>query len=334
MASGALSNPAALPTFLPAPGFVEYHDRAFLRVTGADATRWLNGMVTNAAGALTPGEGNYNFLLNAQGRIQGDCLLYREPGLADEPTFLLATDAAQVAVLQGHLDKYIIMDDVELTPAFPDQTSLLLLAPHFGTDLAPLLHSLDLPRLDPLRLALADTPHGPVLLSTPAAGFVPRVELRAAAATLVSLRQALHTLGTPEISAETLEELRIFEGSPRFGTDIRDRELPQETGQIHALHFSKGCYLGQEIVERIRSRGQVHRTFTAFQLEGALPALPVPLEAEGKAVGELTSAALVPFADGPAPLALGYLRREAAGPQTVLHYAGGTARVRALPRSA
>ena len=90
-------------------------DRAFLRITGSDATRWLNGMVTNSIQSLQPGEGNYNFLLNAQGRIQGDCTIYREPG-AGEATFLLETDKSQLETIHQLLDKFIIMDDVELTP--------------------------------------------------------------------------------------------------------------------------------------------------------------------------------------------------------------------------
>src|SRR6201996_9087971 len=88
-------------------------DRAFLRVTGADATRWLNGMVTNSVQALAPGEGCYNFLLNAQGRILGDCTIYREPG--EPATYLIEIASSQLELIQQHLDRFIIMDDVELT---------------------------------------------------------------------------------------------------------------------------------------------------------------------------------------------------------------------------
>src|ERR1700746_628694 len=90
-------------------------DRAFLRVTGSDATRWLNGMVTNSIQALAPGEGCYNFLLNAQGRILADCTIYREPDPAEPPSFLLEAHSSQLAAIRTHLDHFIIMDDVELT---------------------------------------------------------------------------------------------------------------------------------------------------------------------------------------------------------------------------
>jgi folate-binding protein YgfZ len=286
-------------------------DRAFLRITGSDATRWLNGMVTNSIQSLQPGEGNYNFLLNAQGRIQGDCTIYREP--ASEPaTFLLATDASQIETITQTLDRFIIMDDVELTPAYTDESSLLL----FGPESPAALIKLSLPALEPLRLANASTEHGPIILLTPAKVSVPVFELRAPTAILASLRAALNL---QEASSQTLEDLRILEATPRFGTDIRDRDLPQETAQTHALHFAKGCYLGQEIVERIRSRGQVHRTFAQFELSGSLPTLPATLEANGKPAGELTSATNL----GDRILALGYIRREFLGAN--LTYPNGTA---------
>lgn len=305
-----------------AAGYASITDRALLRVTGADAARWLNGMVTNAILTLAPGEGCYNFLLNAQGRIHGDCTIYREFS-GDAATFLLATSAAQVEAIQQHLDHFIIMDDVELTPAHGEESGMLIV----GKEAPAVLTRLGLPAVDPLRLVHADTEHGPVVMFTPAAGSVPRFELRAPTATLDSLRAAL---AIPEVSAEVLEYLRLLEATPLYGQDIRNsetaRDLPQETAQDHALHFAKGCYLGQEIVERIHSRGQVHRQFMAFRLTGELPAtLPAPLEAAGKLAGELTSVALVPLVEGAELVALGYARREALDTRQPLTYPGGTA---------
>ena len=314
--------PNELAVVLEAAGSFPITGRAFLRVTGSDAARWLNGMVSNSIQTLEPGQGNYNFLLNAQGRVQGDATVYRET-TAEPAEFLLATSGTQVETIQKHLDHFIIMDDVELTRAYTDEAGLLIL----GKEASAVLGSLGLPAIDPLRLVHADTEHGPVLLLTPAAGRVPAYELRGDAATLAGLRNALQI---PEVSAEAIEFLRLIEGRPLYGQDIRNtesaRDLPQETGQAHALHFAKGCYLGQEIVERIRSRGQVHRRFTAFRLAGELPqTLPAPLQAGGKPAGELTSAALVPLAEGPVLLALGYVRQEAIDAKLELTYPGGIA---------
>jgi folate-binding protein YgfZ len=313
-----MTEAAQLDAILHGAAFAPITDRAFLRVTGADATRWLNGMVTNNIAALAPGEGNYNFLLNAQGRIQGDSTIYREPG--DGPaTFLLETQNWQLESIHKTLDHFIIMDDVELTPAFADEASLQLLGPE-----APaVLTRLSLPVLDPLHMANSDTPHGPVLLYTPSAGIVPSFTLRGDTNTLVVLCGL--AINAPAISVPALEALRILEARPRYGTDVRNTEtakdLPQETGQTHALHFAKGCYLGQEIVERIRSRGQVHRQFTQFTLTGEMPTLPASLEANGKPAGELTSAAQI----GDTIYALGYARREALDTHLPLAYPGGTA---------
>ncbi len=134
--------------------------------------------------------------------------------------------------------------------------------------------------------------------------------------------------GARPAGAAALNLFRISRGIPQFGVDIRERDLPQETGQTRALNFTKGCYLGQEIVERIRSRGAVHRQFTAFAVEGALPAPGAKILAgennDEKEVGEITSSAILPLAGGDRPVALGYLRREAAGKR--LH--AGTAKLK------
>jgi folate-binding protein YgfZ len=320
-----------------AAGFVPAQDSVLLRITGSDATRWLNGMVSNSIQSLRPGEGNYNFLLNAQGHILGDAMVYREPE-PEPPTFLLTTTASQMETIRGHLDRFIIMDDVEVQPAEDYPAGLLIL----GRQAAGTLAALSLPIIERSRLALTDTQHGRLLLLSPARGETPVYELRSTPATIAGVQSALQRLHVPQISSAALEWLRLLEARPLFGKDIRNTEtahdLPQETAQQHALHFAKGCYLGQEIVERIRSRGQVHRRFTAFRLQGELPAtLPAPLEMDGKPAGELTSAGLAPLPEGPALLGLGYLRQaarkpdlgqEASGAAQPLTYPGGVA----LPR--
>jgi folate-binding protein YgfZ len=284
-------------------------DRAFLRVTGADATRWLNGMVTNNIAALTPGQGNYNFLLNAQGRIQGDCTIYRE--LGDGPaTYLLETDKSQMETIQTHLDKFIIMDDVELQPALTDKLGTLVIG-------SGAIGTLDVGLMwptQPISITQATDIFGdPLILSVAKDQY----EIWGDESTITWL----HSLGDRQLSPETLEAHRILSGVPKFGVDITEKYLPQETAQTHALHFSKGCYLGQEIVERIHSRGQVHRTFTQFTLTGEIPRLPATLESNGKPAGELTSAALI---DGTI-YALGYARREFLDTNQPLSYPGGNA---------
>jgi folate-binding protein YgfZ len=301
--------------------------RAFLRVTGPDATRWLNGMVTNNIKDLAPGAGTYNFLLNAQGRIQGDCTIYREADIA-EAAYLLVTDSNQFETIHQLLDRFIIMDEVELTPVNVELDSLLILGEHADE----VMESLNLPVLGGLQMAsAAGAAEAPILILAPHSLFLPRYEVYGATSDITALRDRLrNVLGLPEVAPATIEQYRLLEARPIFGQDIRDRDLPQETGQTQALHFSKGCYVGQEIVERIHSRGNVHRIFSVFELEpedgaNTLPKLPAPLECNGKPAGELTSAAIVPLPGGSKLCALGYLRREAQESTLPITYPGGYA---------
>jgi folate-binding protein YgfZ len=312
-----MTEKAQFDAILHGAAFAPITDRAFLRITGPDATRWLNGMVTNNIKDLAPGQGNYNFLLNNQGRIMGDCTIYREPDAA-EPVFLLETDSAQIDTIQQLLDKFIIMDDVELAPHLTNAWGLFLL----GTDPSWVRHlAIDKPRENALMSGRLDG--HPVLILTKSSKIM---ELWFTTATPKDeTLQSMKSEGIMLVSPETLEAYRIYSGTPRYGIDIRNTEtakdLPQETAQTHALHFSKGCYLGQEIVERIHSRGQVHRTFAQFTLAGSLPTLPAVLEANGKTVGELTSVANI----NDTIIALGYARREALDTNQPLTYPGGTA---------
>ena len=324
-------------------------DRAFLRITGSDATRWLNGMVTNSIQSLQPGEGNYNFLLNAQGRIQGDCTIYREPG--EEPTFFLETDSSQLDPIHQLLDKFIIMDDVELTPGLHiighTAVGLTVLGPKSAALIHKLLSEINdadelshLPAPKPGTITFAQLPDKPsvffpflgrltrglVIVLSPPSQPVCHYELWFEEEhDRKRMVERMESSGAMILSSEALEANRILTSTPKYGQDIRNtetaRDLPQETAQTHALHFAKGCYLGQEIVERIRSRGQVHRTFTQFRLTGSLPELPAKLEANGKPAGELTSAIQI----GDVIIALGYARREALDTNQPLIYSGGTA---------
>jgi folate-binding protein YgfZ len=325
---------AQLAAIREAAAFAPVTDRAFLRITGPDAARWLNGMVTNSIQALAPGEGCYNFLLNAQGRIQGDCTIYCEAS-GDSASFLLVTTASQIETIQQHLDRFIIMDDVELT-VLEDLSGILIAGPQALTVVmalgtanhraAPCSPGAKGPTPQTLSLKQTVYAGAPVWLIHAFSPLVPRFEIWSDPSTISSILAELQSSHALAVSAAALEWLRMLEACPRYGVDIRERDLPQETGQSHALHFAKGCYLGQEIVERIRSRGQVHRQLTTFRLTGELPAaLPAPLESADKPAGELTSAALVPLPEGPTLLALGYARREALGAPQIFTYAGGIA---------
>ncbi len=132
--------------------------------------------------------------------------------------------------------------------------------------------------------------------------------------------------------------MRVLDGIPRYGVDITDRHLAQETSQTRALNFTKGCYLGQEIVERIRSRATVHRHLRQFSLQGETPVAPVDLhtEEDPAVIGQLTSIAEIRVPGFTQTLALGFVRVEALARKQRIVYPGGEAAVLesppALPR--
>jgi len=321
---------AQLDGLLTGAGVAPLDHTGWIRVTGGDRVRWLNGMVTNSIQQLATGEGCYNFVLNAQGRIQGDLTAF-----AEQDDLLLETDAERLPALMAWLDRYIIMDDVELSNLSDGRKGILVA----GAQAVSKLEGLGLPvgQLSTLRLQTTTWNDSALDIVHGHSPLVPRFELWGDSMTIVMISETLLAARATPISPQALEQLRILEGTPRYGVDIRNtetaRDLPQETGQTRALHFSKGCYLGQEIVERIHSRGNVHRTFSGFELMGALPEPGAILEADGKLVGELTSVAAIqlPRGNGPIQLALGYVRREALERGLPLEFPGGNATPISLP---
>jgi folate-binding protein YgfZ len=303
------------------------HDLGWLRrvpVRGEDRFRWLSGMVTNTVKDLAPGAGAWNLVLNAQGRIQGDLTIWRE---TDDLELEMAAD--QYDRLLAHLDHFIIMDDVELGGAKSvEETAVGLTGPKAGE----ILGRMGLPVLnEPLTQARAEFEGTPVLLRRGYGVLAEHYAIWIPAARVSILWQALTAAGAKPVGSAALEAFRIAEGIPAYGIDMVERDLPQETSQIRALHFSKGCYLGQEIVERIRSRGNVHRHLRSLQLDGPLPEPGTKLALDGAEAGHITSAAELPLPGGARVLALGMIRAEAEQRNLPFTYAAGeitgTARV-------
>ncbi len=292
--------------------------RARLVVTGRDRTRWLNGMVSNNIRDLAPGRGVYSFLLNAQGHILGDMYVFNRG-----ESFLIDTDRAQVDKLMQLLKKYIIMDQVVLAEA--GTTALGLEGPKSKDVLTRA--GIEPSELRPLEMEERIWNDAPIsLVHTLQGGYMLWLSSESAA----KLWEALTLAGATPTGAEALELWRILLGIPRYGIDIRERDLPQETGQGHALNFTKGCYIGQEIVERIRSRGAVHRRFVGFIFAGQAPPSGTKIQRDGREVGEITSVAVLPSGKA---VGLGYLRCEAGAPGTTINVGGVEAAVAELPFS-
>ncbi len=286
-------------------GLIDLSERGKIRVTGEDRVRLLHAMTTNHIEQLAPGEGCYAMLLNAQGRMLADL-----HALAFKDHLLLDTEPETREKVREHLDRYIIADDVTLEDLTQELATLAVEGPQSRTV------------LEKLGASVPEKLYGTAawgerlvarLSATGAEGYwiiLPR-------AAREELAAGLSAAGAVEASAEDVRAVRLENGRPRYGEDLTERFIINEAQLWRALHFNKGCYLGQEIVERVRSRGQVHRRLVRLRIEtDAVPPAGATLTVEGKPAGEITSAAYSPAFNAVA--ALGYVRDPYARPGAVL----------------
>ena len=255
--------------------------RGKIRMTGEDRARLLHAMTTNHVQQLQPWQGCYAFFLTAQGRTLGDVSI-----LCRDEDFLLDTEPETRAKLCEHLDKFIIADDVTLE----DLTDTLPTVAVEGPAAEEALRKAGAPVPD---AAYAGAPWG--------SSVVMRVSYTGGPGLFVFTPErdivigALERAGAVAADLEAANVVRLEHGKPRYGDDISERFLAQETNQMHALHFNKGCYLGQEIVERVRSRAQIHRRLLPVHLDtDQPPARGTKLQSGGKDAAEITSAAFSP----------------------------------------
>lgn len=297
--------------------------RAKISLTGNDRVRWLNGMVTNNVRDLAPGHGVYAFLLNAQGHILGDLYAYNRGD-----SIVVDTDRSQLDKILATFDHYIIMDDVEVKDRSEEITALGVGGPKAEEILSAV--GLTIPAMKALQvesISWKGLDCTVVRTDDPQQALY---EIWPAPTGVKQLWEALLAAGATPVGSEALELHRMVTGVPRYGVDIRERDLPQETEQARALNFNKGCYVGQEIVERIRSRGAVHRMFTGFVADAPIEPGSKILGAE-KQVGEITSAARVRLSNTDRFVGLGYIRREVGTPGREIMIGDVKATVTALP---
>lgn len=315
---------AEFGALVSACGVYDMSGRAKIAVTGGDRVRWLNGMVTNNIRDLAAGHGVYAFLLNPQGHILGDLYAYNRGD-----SLSIDTAQSEAQKLLTTFDHYIIMDDVEVANISEGHTVLGIAGPTARA----VLHAsgIELPALEALQFVDLKWRNMDLTIVRGDNASVESYEVWLTPDQVPTLWDALTKSGATPAGTAALELLRIACGIPRYAQDIRERDLPQETEQQRALHFSKGCYIGQEIVERIRSRGNVHRKFAGFEVQGPLPALGAKIQADGRDVGELTSVTSLPAPNGERPVALGYIRREFATPDKQVQADSTQLAVAALP---
>jgi folate-binding protein YgfZ len=307
-------------------------ERGLIHVGGGDRVRWLNGMLSNDVAALEkrgPGAGCYALLLTREGRILADLHV-----LLREDRVWLETTRPVVPHALDRLEKFVIADDVELRDESASHARFAIegagahgLLEALVAEAAPA--SAVLPEPDGwLGLDLAGVE---VVLArfslAGGAGF----QLLAPAASQGVVGRALLEIGAgrglvPGEAGE-LERLRIEAGVPWLGEDLDETVLPDEARLEAAVSTTKGCYTGQEVVARMRSRGRVSHLLVGLRCRA--PVAPgTGIEHEGRSIGEVTSAALSPQLG---PIALGFVRVPHDAPGTDVDVGGVAARVAGLP---
>ena len=323
--------------------------RTYLKFAGPDRVRYLNAILTNNIKDLAPGQGTISLLLNPQGHILAELETY---AFADHH-LCVSYSMIREQLIQW-MDKYIIMDDVTLTDATDRWGTLALEGPKAAAVVKELA-SVDLQSLGELASvdSVVKAIHCRIVKRSP--GGVPGAEFVVERTHLSALWQILleavrkHSGGPAGYTA--LSGQRLSQGVAWFSYDFGEKQIPHEAGLENThISYTKGCYTGQEIVERVRSRGHVNRrrvgllfsgdsvpepgtvlTMDGPEVSGSAPGRSAPDNStpNGTEVGHVTRAARV--WDPPRIIGMGYLRKEAEGHGTTLHWPGGTATVIHLP---
>ena len=290
--------------------------RGVIRARGSDRVRFLNGMVSNDVEKLESGDVCAAFLLSRQGRIIAHMEVV---ALADE-LILDLVDGTSAPVFEA-LERHLIADDVVLELLDEDWDQIGLEGPGVAT----LLRERGWPE-PPLGRAESFELAGERLLCLGGGSLeTPGVRVMGPRAAVAA---SVEAWGLPELSAEHVEVLRIESFRPLYGVDMTDRNLPNEVGLEDALSHTKGCYVGQEVVARVRSRKAVRRLLRLIRTERGVRAGD-PIRVGEREVGEITSAA-TSAAGG--PVALGYIKASDADLGTALEVSG-TAGVVVAPES-
>jgi folate-binding protein YgfZ len=292
-----------------------------LEMLGADRQRFLNAYATCDVKGLAPGEGAYGFLTNPQGKILSDLVV-----LVHEDRLWLQVPAGQEEAVAGHLGKYILADRVEIR-SLQERVPIALVGPRTGDALG----SAELPPPGDWR-HVRSTVHGTdVEIQRTGRMGTEAYALWVSAAEADALVGKL--LADPTVKpagSGAMEVLRVEAGIPRFGRDFGPENFPQETGADEAVSYTKGCYLGQEVVARIHYRGGVQKSLRGLVFTASPPPPGTALLFEGRDSGTATTVVESIALGHPAGLAILHRRAAAAGSRLEVA-AGGTAEVRDLP---
>jgi folate-binding protein YgfZ len=312
--------------------FIDRSDaRGRIAVTGADRASYLQGLLTNDVASLQPGRGCYTAYLTAQGRMIADAYVYELGDL-----MLLSVARAVTDTVLAKFDQFIFSEDVQLGDVSDTFAQIAVIGPRAAAVLRGILR-VGIGSLEALPehgCARTTTSGGAAAIVTRVSdagvdGYDVYVERAIADDVIASLSAA----GARTLEPDEAEALRIEAGIPLFGRDMDEETIPLEAGiESRAISFTKGCYVGQEVIIRVlhRGHGRVARRLVGLRIAGdRVPAERAPIRSGDREIGYVTSAAFSPSQN--APLALGYIHRDFVEPGTPVTIDDTAAEVVSLP---
>ena len=258
-------------------GWTDLSSQGRLIATGEDRERLIHAISSNTVEGLAPGHGAYAFFLNAQGKIQSDSHIF-----VDRDHVLINCEPEVSRSLEAHIESYIIMDDVVLENVTASTQLLAVSGPRSREVVSTLCGS-------PPDEALAFVRSGEIRVFRVPVGSTDSYWILAPRPNVQRVIEVIEARGAIAATEQDGEALRVANGVPRFGPDFGPGNIPHETQQLNAVSFTKGCYTGQEIVERVRSQGRVRRLLVGVELEGACPPEDLTVLHESRPVGTMTS---------------------------------------------
>lgn len=301
--------------------------RQVLRITGEDRVSFLHGMCTNDIKGLPDGRATYAAMLTNKGAMVCDARIWKRPS-----DLLLDFEPGLGPKAREFLEKYLISEDAEISDVSGEWGLLGLYGPKAGAVLKDALGEGEVPEQNRFRPVAFE---GQEVLVIGADLLAPGgVELLAPRAVLAPLYERLREKGQAHglapIGFEALEVLRVEAGVPRYGQDMEDKTIPLEANLERALHYNKGCYIGQEVIARATFRGHMNRKLMGLLLGDQRPSPGAELKSGDRKVGWITSVVRSP--EKGQHVALGYVHRDFLEPGTKLAIDGhGTAEVQPLP---
>ncbi|MBG88893.1 MAG: hypothetical protein CMO80_18605 [Verrucomicrobiales bacterium] len=303
---------------------IDLSPRGRLCLVGEDRSKFLHGQVTNDINSLAPGTGCYALLVTNKGKVQADMNVFN---LGEE--LLLDLEPGGSAFVTERLENYIVADDVEICDVQEQFGLLTVQGPKAAEAIGKLNLDLRLPDQDFGNSHLEDATLGSIYIANHprlmTSGFDLFAETGSLPAIADKMIQVLKELGGCAAGWDALETSRIEAGIPRCGLDMDERNLAPEAGvEERAISYRKGCYIGQEVLNRLHNFADTKKALVRLELTAQLEP-GTPLRSEDKKVGYITSTTALPGSGR--IVGLGYAKKPKNEPDTRFQVDGGTARV-------